>query len=63
MAVSNLPNELPCDASEEFGEHLLQYVFPELLSAQSRMISGATIADGGKLTAHYAYLKDYSEQS
>jgi len=59
MAVSNLPNELPCDASEEFGEHLLQYVFPELLSAQSRMIAGATITEAGSLTAPYAYLQDY----
>jgi hypothetical protein len=59
MAVSNLPNELPCDASEEFGEHMLQYVFPELLSAQSRMIAGATITEAGSLTAPYAYLQDY----
>lgn len=59
MAVSNLPNELPCDASEEFGEHMLQYVFPELLSKNSRMINGATIAAAGGLTATYAYLADY----
>lgn len=59
MAVGNLPNELPCDASEEFGELLLQYVFPELLSGQSRMIAGATIAQGGKLTEAYGYLEDW----
>jgi alanine dehydrogenase len=59
MAVSNLPNELPCDASEEFGEHLLQYVFPELLAGHSRMISGATIAEGGGLTEGYGYLEDW----
>ena len=61
MAVSNLPNELPCDASEEFGEHLLQYVLPELLAANSRMIAGATIAQGGALTAAYGYLTDFAE--
>lgn len=59
MAVSNLPNELPCDASEEFGENLLHYVIPELLSENSRMITGATITDGGELTKEYAYLQDY----
>jgi len=62
MAVSNLPNELPCDASEEFGENLLHYVIPELLSEQSRMITGATITDAGKLTGLYAYLQDYVDE-
>jgi hypothetical protein len=38
---------------------MLQYVFPELLSKNSRMIQGATIADAGGLTAPYAYLQDY----
>ncbi len=31
MAVPNLPNELPNDASEEFGENLLLSVIPEFL--------------------------------
>lgn len=62
MAVGNLPNELPCDASEEFGENLLHYVIPELLSGQSRMIAGATITDKGQLTEPYTYLQDYVQQ-
>lgn len=63
MAVGNLPNELPCDASEEFGENLLHYVLPELLSGESRMITGATIASDGVLTATYHYLQDYVDET
>jgi len=63
MAVGNLPNELPCDASEEFGENLLHYVLPELLSGESRMITGATIASDGALTATYHYLQDYVDET
>jgi saccharopine dehydrogenase (NAD+, L-lysine forming) len=59
MAVGNLPNELPCDASEEFGENMLQYVLPELLKPESRMIEEATITKNGALTKHYSYLSDY----
>ncbi len=59
MAVGNLPNELPCDASEEFGENLLHYVIPELLKENSRMIADATLTVEGKLTNKYAYLSDY----
>lgn len=59
MAVGNLPNELPSDASEEFGETLLQSVFPEFYQSKSRMIEEATIASGGALGKHYRYLSDY----
>jgi alanine dehydrogenase len=59
MAVGNLPNELPCDASEEFGENLIHYVFPEYLKEGSRMITEATITQEGKLTQHYSYLQEY----
>lgn len=62
MAVSNLPNELPCDASEEFGENLLHYVIPELLKGESRMIKGATIAESGRLTEKFNYLQDYVDE-
>lgn len=59
MAVGNLPNELPCDASEEFGENLIHYVFPEYLKEKSRMIEEATLTRNGKLTSGYTYLEDY----
>ena len=59
MAVGNLPNELPQDASEEFGEHLLQSVIPELFKKESRMLLEATIAENGMLGSYYGYLADY----
>lgn len=60
MAVSNLPNELPRDASSEFGEHLFHEVIPELFQAQSAMLEGARITRDGALTPHYSYLQDYA---
>ncbi|MFN3939499.1 MAG: alanine dehydrogenase, partial [Chitinophagales bacterium] len=59
MAIDNLPNELPRDASEEFGNLLIQNVIPELLADKSRMIEEATICKNGKLTKYFAYLSDY----
>jgi saccharopine dehydrogenase (NAD+, L-lysine-forming) len=60
MAVDNLPNELPCDASEYFGQHFEKYVLPELLKAESEIIARATICENGKLTKRYEYLADYA---
>jgi len=37
MAVDNLPNELPRDASEDFGNMFSKYVLPELLKQQRRV--------------------------
>jgi saccharopine dehydrogenase (NAD+, L-lysine forming) len=60
MAVSNLPCELPLDASESFGDQLIRHVMGELLKIEnSRMISDATIAKDGALTKKYSYLSDY----
>ena len=62
MAVSNLPCELPYDASVAFGEQLIKHVIGNLLNANnSRMIHFATIAQNGELTERYNYLKDYVE--
>jgi saccharopine dehydrogenase (NAD+, L-lysine forming) len=60
MAVDNLPNELPCDASQYFGAHLEKYILPELLKAESDIIARATICDNGRLTPHYEYMADYA---
>ncbi len=60
MAVDNLPNELPCDASEYFGVHFKKYILPELLKPQSDILNRATICTGGKLTPKYEYLADYA---
>jgi saccharopine dehydrogenase (NAD+, L-lysine-forming) len=61
MAVGNLPNELPRDASRYFGEQLMKYVLPSLLGPDSAVITRATITAGGKLTAAYSYLQDYAD--
>ena len=60
MAVDNLPCELPRDASESFGNELVNNVLPELLGDDSKnIISQATIAKGGKIAGKYVYLQDY----
>lgn len=62
MAVGNLPNELPKDASEEFGEMMLQHVLPAVISGDSKLIERATICENGKLTENFQYLNDYIAQ-
>lgn len=59
MTIDNLPSELPRDASASFGAQLLEWVVPELLIPDSRMLSRATIATNGSLTPGFAYLEDY----
>ncbi len=59
MAVDNLPNELPRDASKDFGEMLHKSVIEEMMKDQSDVIDLASIAKNGSLTEHYAYLQDY----
>lgn len=62
MAVSNLPTELPKDASEEFGSLFVRHVLPSLFGPdRERIIERATIAEEGKLTKRFAYLQDYVE--
>ncbi|PZF72622.1 NAD(P)-dependent oxidoreductase [Taibaiella soli] len=60
MAVDNLPNELPRDASQYFGVHFEKFVLSELLKEESDIIRRATICEDGKLTSHYEYLSDYA---
>ncbi len=59
MAVDNLPNELPRDASEDFGNQLISQVWPKLNQHNSRIIYEATIAVDGELNEPYKYLQDY----
>jgi saccharopine dehydrogenase (NAD+, L-lysine forming) len=61
MAVGNLPNELPRDASRYFGEQLIKHVLDDLVNGSSDIIKRATITEDGKLTKYFEYLKDYSE--
>ncbi|MGB3007573.1 MAG: NAD(P)-dependent oxidoreductase, partial [Chitinophagaceae bacterium] len=60
MAVSNLPNELPRDASRYFGEQLIKHVLEDLLGNSSAIIEAATIAKKGVLTKRFDYLKEYA---
>src|SRR5690625_319114 len=60
MAVDNLPNELPRDASEHFGESMIRFIIPELLKEESEILNRATICENGKLTKKYEYLHDYA---
>lgn len=60
MAVDNLPNELPRDASKVFGELMLELIIPELTKKQSNILDRATICENGKLGKHFTYLKDYA---
>ena len=60
MAVDNLPCELPRDASESFGDELINNVLPQLLGSDEKgIIKNATIAKGGQLMSRYSYLQDY----
>lgn len=60
MAVDNLPCELPRDASESFGNELVNNVIPHLLGNDEKgVIHRATITDQGQLTERYNYLQDY----
>jgi hypothetical protein len=61
MAVDNLPNELPRDASKYFGGFLQTYVLPDLIiGVRSGVIERATICDESKLTPHFEYLHDFA---
>jgi Alanine dehydrogenase len=61
MAVGNLPNELPRDASRYFGEQLIKYILEDILKDGSKIIEKATIVKDGQLTPDYQYLRDYAE--
>jgi alanine dehydrogenase len=60
MAVSNLPNELPRDASRYFGEQIIKYILKDMIGSGSAIIENATIVKKGKLTKPFAYMKDYA---
>ena len=61
MAVGNLPNELPRDASRYFGEQLIKYVLEGLVKNGSGIINRATMVKNGALTKQFEYLSDYAE--
>lgn len=64
MTIDNLPNELPRDASNYFGEQFIINILPELQAIErgdkSKILERATITKNGELTLRYNYLKDYA---
>ena len=63
MAVGNLPNELPRDASKYFGEQLIKHVLLDLVEGNSETIRRATIVKDGTLTQNFAYMQDYADKT
>ena len=60
MAIDNLPNELPREASNSFGRVLIEKIFPNMVYGdQDEMIARATITENGKLTSRYKYLQEF----
>ncbi len=63
MAVDNLPCELPRDASDGFGKHLIERVLPALFGEdKDGLIDRASILKNGKLSDRFAYLSDFVEK-
>lgn len=60
MAVGNLPNELPVEASEYFGEQLIAHLVDDLLQGHSAMLDRATLVHRGTLTEPFSYMKEYA---
>lgn len=60
MAVGNLPNELPRDASRYFGEQLIKFVLEDLLGSGSEIIEKATMIKAGKINTPYEYMQEYA---
>ena len=63
MAIDNLPNELPRDASEDFGNIFMSRILPELKKPGSKILYKATITSDGKLNDPYLYLSDYAAKA
>ena len=63
MTIDNLPNELPRDASEAFGNQFINFVLADLLNPQKDgVIERGTMTKKGKLTKRFKYLSDYVQQ-
>ena len=60
MAVGNLPNELPRDASRYFGEQLIKHVLDDIRRGGSEVLERATILKNGVLTGAFEYMRDYA---
>ena len=60
MAVDNLPNELPRDASQGFSESFVTHVIPAFFNGdKDGILERARMTQNGKLTPRYEYLQDF----
>jgi alanine dehydrogenase len=60
MAVGNLPNELPRDASRYFGEQIIKFILNDIVGDGSEVLNNATIVKKGKLTKPFKYMEKYA---
>ena len=58
-AVDNLPSELPCDSSEEFGNAVMSEVLPYLINKDDGRINRATTASQGQFCPPFSYLENF----
>ncbi|AWG23178.1 alanine dehydrogenase [Flavobacterium faecale] len=62
MAVSNLPSELPRDASVGFGEMFIQHIMPAFFNEdKDGILECAQITQKGKLMPRFTFLEEYSK--
>lgn len=60
MAVDNLPGEAPRNSSIDFGNDLIEKVFPHILGNDAqKIIEKASITKNGELGNYFAYLSDW----
>ena len=60
MAIDNLPNELPRDASLTFGNQFINHILPQFFNGdEGNILKRATITRDGLLTENFWYLQDY----
>lgn len=63
MAVTNLPTEMPKNASEEFGGLFLEHIIPLLVDGdQDDILKRAQMTEGGQLTETFSYLQDFVDE-
>lgn len=60
MSVDNLPNELPRDASKDFGKNIREKIIPLLVKdPENAILKRATITKDGKLMERFNYLQNW----
>jgi len=60
MAVDNLPNELPKDASVGFSDSFVEYVIPAFFNGDKYgVLERARMTKDGELTERFSYLQDF----